>query len=170
MSEPTGNRWVNQDTGEIANKDNIQTDLPGNPGKVKYGPSVTGQGDAPVAVTAPVVIPQPGDALAWPAGEPMGSLVTPDATTELPEIEGRKLGPAVLDQGATAQNAEIEQLKLDVRNLRRASTDTKGTRETRAAADAELGQIAMREYGRPDGGRGPIKRALSAAGFGNPTK
>jgi len=168
MSEPTGNRWVNQDTGEIANKDNIQTDLPGNPGKVKYGPSVTGQGDAPVAVTAPI------SELKWddtPGPVMMGSLATPDATTELPEIEGRKLGSAVLDQGAIAQNAEIEQLKLDVRNLRRIVTDKKkGTPEARAAAEARLGQIATTEYGRPDGGREPIKRALSAAGFGNPNK
>jgi hypothetical protein len=152
MTSPTGNRWVNQDTKDVANPDNIQTDLPGNPGKVKYGPAVTGEGEPPQPTEVGVPVAGVPDVMARDEGM----------------IEPSKLGP--LDQGKTEQNAEIEQAKLDIRNYRRVLADPKGTKAAKAAAEAQLGQIAAKEYARADGGRDPVKRALARAGFANPTK
>jgi len=176
MTSPTGNRWVNQDTGEIANKDNIQTDLPGNPAKAKYGPEVTGEGEPPAATEAPrVPVKSPrvavGESLgAFEDGEelrdnPAGESIAAAAAVH---AESRKLGP--LDQGKTEANAELEQLKLDIRNFRRVAIDVKSPKDAVAAAQAQLGQIAAIEYGRQDGGRAPIKAALARAGFANPNR
>ena len=156
MTSPTGNRWVNQDTGELANKDNVQTDLPGNPAKIKYGPSVTGAGEPPAEL--PVGAELPGAA----------QEAEHEALVNVMVNEGRKLGP--LDQGQSVQNAELEQAKLDIRNYRRVAVDPKSAKDAQAAAKARLGQIAAAEYAREDGGRGPVKAALARAGFANPNK
>jgi hypothetical protein len=148
---------VNQDTGEIANPDNIQTDLPGNPAKAKYGPAVTGVGEPPLPSSA---APPPAKAVPVRVGEPLGAFESPDATefdeegTEPAAFETRKLGP--LDQGQKEANAELEH--------------PKSTKAEKAAAEAQLGQVAAVEYGRPDGGREPIKRALARAGYANPQR
>jgi hypothetical protein len=118
---------------------------------------VTGEGEPP----------KPGDAI----GEPVrGVDDAPRDGAELEDVpqDGRKLGP--LDQGKVEQNAELEQAKLDIRNYRRVMADPKGEKAAKAAAEAQLGQLAAVEYAREDGGRGPVKAALARAGFANPNK
>jgi hypothetical protein len=92
----------------------------------------------------------------------------------LPDIEGRRFGPAVEPAAATeaiAQaNAALERDKLQIRQLNREATAAKGDKMTKKAADAALKQIAQAEYGRPDGGREPIKRILARYGYANPNK
>jgi len=178
MTSPTGNRWVNQDTKEVANPDNIQTDLAGNMHKQKYGPLVTGEGEPPKQPTA----------ASTPTGQAGEPITAGDAGTvidglegevevegdELPEIDRPKLGtaveqPSTSDLAASAEaTAAIEQAKLDIRELNRQAT--KGDKATQRAAMAALKQIAKDEYGREDGGREPLKRILARYGFANPNR
>lgn len=188
MTAPTGNRWVDQDklaeTGDpsksIANVDNIQTDLPGHSKKVKYGPLVTGiwpEGQGPKPGEQPSsppagVEPQGvvGQVIPFP-GEQGEEEVEGD---ELPELEGRKVGPAIEQPRPTpanvAETAAIEQAKLSIRELNRELKDPKSAKPVKSAADAALKGIAQQEYARPDGGREPVKRILSRYGYGNPNK
>lgn len=179
MTAPTGNRWVNQDTGEIANPDNIQTDLPGHSKKVKYGPLVTGEGEEPTPA-APSSKPT-GTAGTDVEQDGVGELTAPlpgeegeQEVTDLPEIEGRKLGPSLepstAEANLAAANAQLEQAKLTIRELNRQATAPKGDKTTRKAAATALEEMAKQEYGRADGGRDPVKRILARYGYGNPNK
>lgn len=178
MTTPTGNRWVDQDTGKVANEDNIQTDLAGNMHKQKYGPLVTGEG-------AP---PTPAEPTTPPTGQAGAPITTGDAGTvigglegevevegeDLPEIGRPQFGaaveqPSTSDLGVAAAATEaIEKAKLEIRELNRQAT--KGDKATQRAATAALKQIAKDEYGRADGGRDPLKRILARYGFANPNK
>lgn len=189
MTAPTGNRWVDQDklaaTGDpsksIANVDNIQTDLPGHSKKVKYGPMVTGEwpeGQGPKSDVQPssqAVGAEPqgivGQVIPFP-GEQGEEEVADD---ELPELEGRKVGPAIEQprpqaQANPAETAAIEQTKLSIRELNRELKDAKSAKPVKLAAAAALQGIAEQEYARPDGGREPVKRILARYGYGNPKK
>lgn len=177
MTTPTGNRWVDQDTGKVANPDNIQTDLAGHSQKQKYGPLVTGEGNPPEK-TSPTSEPSPTSQ--GQAGSPItagdaGTLiqgnegeVEVEDGDELPDVGRPKLGTGIVDRPdhIAAENAEIEQAKLDIRELNRQAT--KGDKSTQKAAKAALEQIAVAEYGRPDGGREPLKRILARYGYANP--
>lgn len=94
--------------------------------------------------------------------------------TDLPEIEGRKLGPSVepstAEANLAAANAQLEQAKLTIRELNRQATAPKGDKTTRKAAATALEEMAKQEYGRADGGRDPVKRILARYGYGNPNK
>jgi hypothetical protein len=190
VTAPTGNRWVDQDklaaTGDpsksIANVDNIQTDLPGHSKKVKYGPMVTGdwpEGQGPKPDVQPSTSQAAGAELAQGVvgqvipfpGEQGEEEVQDD---ELPELEGRKVGPAIEQARPTpanaAETAAIEQTKLSIRELNRDLTNAKSAKPVKLAAAAALKGIAEQEYARPDGGRDPVKRILARYGYGNPKK
>jgi len=171
MTSPTGNRWVDQDTGKLANEGNIQTDLAGHGQKAKYGPLVTGEGNPPAKpAESPTTAGQAGSPItATDAGTAIegaeGEVEVQEG--ELPEIERPVLGTGVTQQTAEA-TAAIEKAKLEIRELNRQAT--KSDPATKRAATAALKQIAKDEYGRKDGGREPLKRILARYGFANPNK
>ena len=124
---------------------------------MKYGPAVMGE-------TPPVLEP------AGAVGQPVGPIVDVSPAggglAESPGVSVRDEGP--IDQGARAENLEIDTLKLEIRDFRRVAENPESKKPEVAAAKARLGQLAAVEYGRPDGGRKPIKAALARAGFPNP--
>lgn len=144
--ESTGNRWVNQDTGQIANPGNVQSDMATVPMAQKFGPAVLGDASAPVSDS-------PSAAVA--------------GAEELPELEGRALGPAV--RAETPDQLEAQRLETDKLRIRSFGKNLKDPdKGTQKMAQQALAAEAKREYGRADGGRRAIKAVLSSYGFSKP--
>ncbi len=160
MTAPTGNVWMDPDTGKPANPQNVQQDMgTGIPFNRKYGPGVrdTGLGSEvdrqahrldrdPVADAAAAELAKSGDASGI-VQRKFGSI-------------GSSAGPKP-DGAATARGrAQLDDTKITARELGHESVDKKVSPEQRARARIALEQLARNEFGRPDGARKEIVAVL----------
>jgi hypothetical protein len=146
---------------------------------VKYGPQVLADSPAGAPSTPPSAPTDAGTPIAGEAGTPTEPLPGDEGEVEvegeLPEIEGRKLGPELEPSSSTADaiaaaNRDLERQKLTIRELNRQATNKQTDKTVQKAAQVALADIATQEYGRADGGRDPIKRILARYGYANPNK
>jgi len=187
--QPTGNRWRDPDTGEIANPRNIDlTVYRGKDAKrLKYGPALQ---DPPEEEAAPPADPlaraaqieanalaraeakRSGTAIA-PASPPTGA---PDVEApaedaeELPIVGKGALGPLLhtpaAQEASTPQGPAFDDDYHKVVDRIREH----GPRAQRgdAPATAAMNRIAEEEYSRESGPRTPVVKRLAAYGFGRP--
>ncbi len=151
MPSPTGNRWRDPDTGEIANPHNVDLSVFRGAGasKLKLGPAVFANGPDP----APEVALSPVPEVHVDPHPTQGALP--------PELGRPKLGPALANADAPprAPDEDQERLVVEIKMLGRETGDT---------AKSRLAEIAQAEYARPEGPRTPVTARLSRLGYGRP--
>jgi len=161
MTTPTGNVFMDPDTGKPANPRNIQsnTGAQGLAMDKKYGPGVLGP-------------PSEGTPEAMVTHQPESAPVQ-NPPAELPEISGRAFGPGV---GVTPtdpvylrrQQEDLERTKILVRDYGRILKQKDAGASAHRDAKAKLALLADKEYARDDGGRPVVKKILATYGVGRP--